>query len=122
MLFFRRSQASELTSFSPLVSLSLSLLEFQDKIPTDVVPEKVAAPPPKEEPIAEEEGDATTVESGEDPAAEPENAEPNVEEEAPATETKEISLAEEEKSAKQTPFTCCDGEVLKNLQAACGLA
>ena len=99
---------------------------MQDKLPADVQPEKVATAPSKE-PIAEEEGDATSVESAEEPVQEEtENAEPEPEkEEVPAVETKEV-VPTEEKSEKQSGFaacgTCCEGDVLKNLQAAVGLA
>ena len=93
----------------------------------DVQPEKVATAPSKE-PIAEEqeeEGDATTVESAaEDPVAdEAENAELE-NEESLAVETKELDspTAEEKTENKQSPFVCCEGDVLKNLQAAVGLA
>lgn len=97
--------------------------------PEDVVPEKVAAPPANpEDPIAEEqEGDVSTVESAEEqPVAEEENADPvPEEEEAPATETKEIAATTEEKSDKPSYLAscgaCCDGDVLKNVQAAVGL-
>jgi len=94
-------------------------------MPGEVLPEKVAAPPAKQDPITEEEeGDATTVESAaEEPVAEGENADPVMEEEAaPVTETKEIAATEDQKSEKQSSFACCEGDVLKNLQAAIGCA
>jgi len=92
-------------------------------MPVDVQPEKVATAPSKE-PIAEEDGDATTVESTpEEPVQEEENADPVPEkEEAPEAETKEIADATtEEPIEKQSTFTCCEGDVLKNLQAAVGM-
>ena len=101
-------------------------LGTQDKMPVDVVPEKVATAPSKEPIAEEEEGDATTVESAaEDPVAEEaENADPEPEKEEDAeVETKEIVSSTEEKTeTKQSPFVCCEGDVLKNLQAAVGLA
>lgn len=70
----------------------------------------------KPEPI-DEEGDVSTVESGSDePANEAENMEPT-------SETKEIS--EEQTKEQSSPFACCQGspaDVMKNLQAACGMA
>lgn len=56
-----------------------------------------------EEPIVEEADNAATTEEVV---------------EAPVAENKDMTL---EESEKQSKFTCCDGEVLKNLQAAVGL-
>jgi hypothetical protein len=69
----------------------------------------------KPEPI-DEEGDVSTVESTDEPANEAENEEPT-------SETKEIS--EEQTKEQSSPFACCQGspaDVMKNLQAACGMA
>jgi len=124
-----RSAFSEETAmhsvFSPIGCL---VFLFQDKMPIeDVLPEKVATAPSKDPIAEEEEGDATTVESAaEDPVAEEaENDEPVPEkEEAPVMETKEVDVVEEKSTSeqKQSPFVCCEGDVLKNLQAAVGFA
>lgn len=79
--------------------------------------ERVAAAVVDKPDTIDEEGDVSTVESGAD---EPTNESENVE---PTSETKEIS--EEQTKEQSSPFACCQGspaDVMKNLQAACGMA
>lgn len=92
----------------------MNILYIQDTIPEDSVKvERVAMAPVDKQETIEEEGDVSTVESAVD--------EPVNEEVEPTTETKEAEQTKEQSS----PFACCQGspaDVMKNLQAAVGMA
>jgi hypothetical protein len=107
-------------------------LPSQDKLPTeDAKVERVAATPVNKQETIDEEGDVSTVESaGEEPVQEEnENSDPTSEKiDEPAESTKEVVASEEQEGKEETSnntFACCHGspaEVLKNLQAAVGMA
>lgn len=89
----------------------------------------MAEPPTSKQDTIEEEGDVSTVESAVDVPVqeESENSNPAYEKsDVPTEATKDLETSEEEADKEQSSFAgCCHGspaDVLKNLQAAVGMA
>lgn len=102
---------------------------LQDKLPEDAVKvERVAVAPVDKQATIEEEADVATVESTDEPVHEEgENSDPTAENSEEAADFAKAMEMSDEQDGKQesSPFSCCQGspaDVLKNLQAAVGMA
>jgi hypothetical protein len=105
-----------------------SYLLVQDKLPEELVRlEKASAPAFSKQEIIEEEGDVSTVESTADEPVqeEAENSDPTGGKYDEVVESTKDMVTTAEGKEQSSSFACCQGssaDVLKNLQAAVGMA